>query len=224
MTVEYKIRDPGSLGGCDHAGLTVGANRAGVCPWFWLEKEMEHVFKNHISFLPSLVAHRCYFRGIAATQIGRNCRWCCCSLIRLYSPVTQKGSVTQEFLSFPPWDLFPGPYWKRYQRKLGASDPSVLCFTVCFLLCLWFSLDLLQLWFILVSCSGICWVSCVFFAFCCITASLFSELLFLGDNRAFVFLLSAGFSDPGWLSTSCLTQEFLLPFLFCWKTTLVIGR
>lgn len=141
--------------------------------------------------------------------------------VHLYSLVTQKGSVTQKFLSFPPWDLFSGPYWKHYQRKLRASDPSTLCFTVCFLLCLWFSLDLLQLWFILVSCSGICWVS--LHILCILSCYYFSVPwivgLFLGDIQAFVFLLSTSFSDPGqrqipgWLSTSCSTQEFLLPFL-----------
>lgn len=145
MTVECKIREPGAPGGCDHTGLTVRANRAGVCPWLCLEKEVERVFKERVSFLPSLLVHRCYFRKTAATQICRNCRLCCFSLIHLYSLVAQKGSVTQEFLSFPPRDLFSGPYWKRYQRKLGASDPSTLCFTVCFLLWLWFSLDLPQL-------------------------------------------------------------------------------
>lgn len=43
----------------------------------------------------------------------------------------------------------------------------MLCFSVCFLLRLWFSLDLLQLWFILIFCSGIyCLSFCIFLAFC----------------------------------------------------------
>lgn len=40
MTVECKIREPGAPGGCDHTGLTVGADRAGVCTCFGLEKEV----------------------------------------------------------------------------------------------------------------------------------------------------------------------------------------
>lgn len=59
------------------------------------------------------------------------------------------------FFRVPQWDLFSGPYWKHYHRKRIASDPAMLYFPVCFLLCLWFSLDLLQLWFILIFCSGI---------------------------------------------------------------------
>lgn len=147
--------------------------------------------------------------------------------VHLYSLVTQKGSVTQKFLSFPPWDLFSGPYWKHYQRKLGASDPSLLCFTVCFLLCLWFSLDLPQLWFILVSCSGICWVSlCILCILLCYYFALLWIVIFRWHS-AFVLLLSTSFPDlgqrwiPGWLSTSCLTREFLLPFLSCWK---IVGK
>lgn len=114
--------------------------------------------------------------------------------MHLYSLVTQKGSITQKFLSFPPWDLFSGPYWKHYQRKLGASDPSPLCFTVWFLLCLWFSLDLLQLWFILVSCSGICWVSLRIF---CILLCYYMSLLWIVIFR--------------WLSGLCLSPEYWFP-------------
>lgn len=87
MTVECKIREPRAPGGCDHTGLTVEGNRAGVCTWFWLEKEVERVFKERVSFLPSLVAHRCYFRETAATQICRNFRPHCSfvSLMHLYT-------------------------------------------------------------------------------------------------------------------------------------------
>lgn len=158
-----------------------------MCTWFCLEEEVEHVFKEHISFLPSLSAHRCYSRETATTQPCRNQRFCCflLSLMHLYSLVTQK------FLSFPPWDLFSGPYWKHYQRKLGASDPSPLCFTVWFLLCLWFSLDLLQLWFILVSCSGICWVS---LHILCILLCYYISLLWIVIFR--------------WLSVLSLSPEY----------------
>lgn len=67
------------------------------------------------------------------------------------TPLTHK----RLFFRVPQWDLFSGPYWKYYHRKRIASEPAMLDFPACFLLCLWFSLDLLQLWFILIFCSGI---------------------------------------------------------------------
>lgn len=152
--------------------------------------------------------------------------------LHLYSLVTQKGSITQKFLSFPPWDLFPGPYWKHYQRKLGARAPSPLCFTACFLLCLWFSLDLLQLWFILVSCSGICWVS--LHILCILLCYYFSVLWIV------IFRWHSGLCPEYWFSRSWseadsrLAQHLLhdsgvLAAFFIllknsWKTILVIGR
>lgn len=162
----------------------------------------------------------------ATTLVCRNRRLRCFLKTRFsvsyISAYIQSCNSQGLFLEVPQWDLFSGTYWKHYQRKLIASDPATLCFSVCFLLCLWFSLDLLQLWFIFIFCFGIycssLHIPCILLS---VTSSLFSEVwdYFEMTSRPLSFpsawhWLSRSLSEPDSKSAQHvpLDSEFLLSF------------